>query len=89
MNDTIKTILYAWKDRKLPEVIPRDINLSSNLTYGGMSEVVLTAKEHKHELLQQYYRTVVSRDYQAVEERKHRKIQCIPLHLWLLQKPLF
>ena len=27
MNDTIKTILYSWAERKLPRVIPREITL--------------------------------------------------------------
>lgn len=37
-------------------------NLEEYLVFGGMPEVVLTQEENKHELLQQYYRTVVSRD---------------------------
>lgn len=31
MDETIKTILYSWMDRKFPEIIPREVNLGSYL----------------------------------------------------------
>lgn len=31
MKELIKTILYEWKERKLPEIIPREINLEKHL----------------------------------------------------------
>ncbi|MBU4030840.1 ATP-binding protein [Patescibacteria group bacterium] len=36
--------------------------LEEYLYYGGLPEIVLTSKEHKFEILQQYYKTVISQD---------------------------
>lgn len=42
MNDTIRTILYDWKERKLPESIPRNINLSAYLNIQPSKIIAIT-----------------------------------------------
>jgi len=42
MNDTIKTILYAWIEKKIPEIIPRTINLEKYLTNTPRKIIVIT-----------------------------------------------
>ncbi|MEW6455374.1 MAG: ATP-binding protein [Acidobacteriota bacterium] len=42
MNDTIRTILYEWKERKLPESIPREINLSRYLNIQPSKIIAVT-----------------------------------------------
>ena len=42
MNDTIKTILYSWKDKKIPDVIPREIELKSYLNIKPRKIIAIT-----------------------------------------------
>ncbi len=42
MNDTIKTILYSWKEKKIPEVIPRDVNLEEYLNIKPRKIIAIT-----------------------------------------------
>jgi predicted AAA+ superfamily ATPase len=42
MDETIKTILYSWIDRKFPEIIPRDVNLGSYLDMKPRKVLVIT-----------------------------------------------
>ena len=42
MDKTISTILHSWKDRKLPDVIPRDIDLDSYLGMKPRKIIVIT-----------------------------------------------
>jgi predicted AAA+ superfamily ATPase len=42
MNGTIKTILYSWIEKKLPDIITRDINLQSYLDIKPKKIIVLT-----------------------------------------------
>jgi len=42
MDKTIRTILHSWKDRKLPEVIPRDIDLDRYLGMKPRKIIVVT-----------------------------------------------
>ena len=42
MDRTIRTILHSWKDRKLPDVIPRDIDLDGYLGMKPKKIIVIT-----------------------------------------------
>ena len=42
MKETIKTILYSWIERELPEVIPRDTNIGKYLDTVPMKILVIT-----------------------------------------------
>lgn len=42
MKDIIKTIIYEWKTRKLPEIIERDINLSDYIKLKPKKIIVIT-----------------------------------------------
>lgn len=42
MNETIKTILYNWIEKKLPEIIPRDISLEPYTTTTPRKIIVIT-----------------------------------------------
>jgi predicted AAA+ superfamily ATPase len=42
MDETIKTILYSWIERKIPEIIPRDISLSKYLDMNIKKIIVIT-----------------------------------------------
>lgn len=42
MNAILRTLLYEWKDRKLPSVIGRDIHLDTSLSKGSNSATVIT-----------------------------------------------
>jgi hypothetical protein len=42
MSDTIKTILYSWMDRKIPEIVPRIPTLDRYLGSGPRKIIVIT-----------------------------------------------
>jgi predicted AAA+ superfamily ATPase len=42
MNDTIKTVLYSWMDRKIPETIPRSVTLEKYLGLTPRKIIVIT-----------------------------------------------
>jgi len=42
MDDTIKTILYSWHDKKIPHIIPRDINLENYLDIKPRKIIAIT-----------------------------------------------
>jgi predicted AAA+ superfamily ATPase len=42
MNDTIKTILYSWMDRKIPDMAPRSVTLGEYITFTPRKILVLT-----------------------------------------------
>lgn len=42
MNDTIKTILYSWMDRKIPDIVPRSVALEEYIKSTPRKIVVIT-----------------------------------------------
>ncbi len=42
MDNTIKTILYSWKDKKIPEIIPREVELEGYLKMTPRKIVAIT-----------------------------------------------
>ncbi|HSW88780.1 MAG TPA: ATP-binding protein [Candidatus Saccharimonadales bacterium] len=42
MNQLLKTLLYEWKDRKLPSLIERDIHLDTTFQQGSNNATVIT-----------------------------------------------
>ena len=42
MNQLLRTLLYEWKDRKLPSLIERDIHLDTTFQQGSNNAAVIT-----------------------------------------------
>jgi predicted AAA+ superfamily ATPase len=42
MNSTLRTLLYEWRDRKLPALIPRDITIDTTKRPGDNNATVIT-----------------------------------------------
>ncbi len=42
MDNTIRTILYSWKDKKIPEIIPRDVKIEEYLNMTPRKIVAIT-----------------------------------------------
>lgn len=42
MEETIKTVLYSWTDRKFPDIIPREVDLGSYLDLKPRKLIVVT-----------------------------------------------
>jgi len=42
MNETIKTILYSWIEKKIPDIVPREINLETYLDIKPRKIIVIT-----------------------------------------------
>jgi hypothetical protein len=42
MNDTIKTILYSWMEKKIPSILPREINLKNYINIKPRKIIAIT-----------------------------------------------